>query len=146
MDYDLSRFRNAQEHSYAAALSEIQSGRKKSHWMWFIFPQLRGLGHSYMAFHYGIVDLDEAEAYLADPVLGGRLLEISRALLSLPEHNATAVMGSPDDLKLRSSMTLFACVPDAPPVFSDVLQAYFGGNSDERTLEMLGMRPGMASV
>jgi uncharacterized protein (DUF1810 family) len=137
MKDDLLRFIDAQKGSFDAALTEIRDGRKRSHWMWFIFPQLRGLGHSYNATFYGIADKAEASAYLSHPTLGPRLIEISRALLTLPGNNATAVMGSPDDLKLRSCMTLFSMLPGADPVFRQVLDKYFKGQSDEWTLAML---------
>jgi uncharacterized protein (DUF1810 family) len=133
----LQRFLDAQRADYPAALAEITAGRKRSHWMWYIFPQLRGLGYSEMAHRYGITGAAEAAAYLAHPVLGQRLLEISRALLALPGSNATTVMGSPDDLKLRSSMTLFAQVPGADGVFQAVLDKFFGGAADAKTLQLL---------
>ena len=137
MSANLNRFISAQERDYPVALAEIRAGRKRSHWMWYIFPQLRGLGHSAMAERYAIRDLEEATAYLADAVLGPRLVEISRALLTAPTNNATAVMGTPDDLKLRSCMTLFAMVPGADPVFTTVLEKFYAGRRDERTVEML---------
>jgi uncharacterized protein (DUF1810 family) len=105
---DLKRFLDAQQRDYATAFTEIQAGSKRSHWMWYIFPQIDGLGYSDMAKRYGIKDLEEAKNYLAHPVLGKRLRDISAALLELKTNNASQVMGSPDDLKLRSSMTLFA--------------------------------------
>ena len=108
MSYDLSRFHRAQPRDYDQALSEIRAGRKRSHWIWYIFPQIQGLGYSSTAQFYAIQDLSEAKAYLADPVLRERLLEISGALLGLESSDPSAVMGYPDDLKLRSSMTLFA--------------------------------------
>ena len=116
----LERFVQAQADSYARALRDIKSGRKTSHWMWYIFPQLSGLGHSQTARYYAIRDRAEAEAYLAHPVLGKRLLEISSELLKLESSDATAVMGWPDDLKLKSSMTLFSLV-SREPVFRQVL-------------------------
>ncbi len=133
----LQRFLDAQRADYPAALAEITAGRKRSHWMWYIFPQLRGLGYSELAHRYGIANAAEAAAYLAHPVLGQRLLEISRALLALPGSHATAVMGSPDDLKLRSSMTLFGQVPGADGVFQAVLDKFFQGQPDARTLQLL---------
>ena len=136
MKSDLDRFVEAQIGQYDKALLEIRSGRKRTHWMWFIFPQLRGLGHSYNAEFYGIQGLPEAADYLSHPKLGPRLVEITRALLALPEKNATAVMGSPDDLKLRSSMTLFSLVHGADPVFQQVLDKYFNGVADERTIAL----------
>jgi len=135
---NLQRFLDAQAHDYAQALAEMRAGRKRSHWMWYIFPQIQGLGFSEMAHRYAIKDAAEAEAYLKHPVLGARLLEISTALQGLASRNATAVMGSPDDLKLRSSMTLFAQVPGADPVFQAVLDKFFGGQADPQTLRRLG--------
>ncbi len=134
---DLDRFITAQKDVYPHALSEIRKGRKTSHWMWFIFPQLKGLVQSSNAVYYGITDLAEATAYLRHPVLGPRLIEISRALLLLAVNNATTVMGSPDDLKLCSSMTLFAHVKQTEPVFSQVLEKYFHGKEDPRTIALL---------
>ena len=135
----LDRFISAQATSYEQALSEIRAGRKRSHWMWFIFPQLKGLGSSSNASYYGIEGLAEATAYLQNPTLGNRLIEISRALLALPGNNATTVMGSPDDMKLRSSMTLFSQVEGADVVYEQVLDKYFHGQKDARTLAMLGI-------
>jgi len=137
MKHDLNRFLTAQERTCHTALSEIRAGRKRSHWMWFIFPQLKGLGYSSNAVYYGIDDLSEAADYLNHPLLGVRLIEISRALLALSGNNATEVMGSPDDMKLRSSMTLFANVPDADPVFGQVINKYFEGEQDSRTVTLL---------
>lgn len=114
MNNSLDRFLIAQEHSYDTALREIRSGRKRSHWMWYIFPQIAGLGMSYTAQLYAIKDIEEARQYIAHPVLGARLIEISNALLTLDCSDAAAVMGYPDDLKLRSCMTLFAQVSDIP--------------------------------
>lgn len=136
-DFDLKRFTDAQRSSYEAALSEVRSGRKRSHWMWFIFPQVQGLGFSETARYYGIGSKEEARAYTADPVLGPRLLTISRELLHLPENNPTRIFGTPDDLKLRSSMTLFASVPGADPVFQQVLDKFFQGAKDARTLQII---------
>lgn len=139
MNSRLDRFLSAQERSYDTALSEIKSGRKRSHWMWYIFPQIAGLGMSSTAQYYSIADIDEAREYISHPVLGARLLEISRALLSLDSSDATAVMGYPDDLKLRSSMTLFAQVSE-DPVFGAVIDKFYGGSPDTRTLRILGIR------
>lgn len=133
----MERFLKAQEKDYPTALAEMRRGRKQSHWMWYIFPQIRGLGHSSMAQHYAIRDLAEAAAYLAHPVLGARLVEISRVLLTLPGDNAAAVMGSPDDMKLRSCMTLFSLVGGADAVFSAVLTKFFGSRPDERTIALV---------
>ena len=134
---NLQRFLDAQQRDYPTALAEMRAGRKRSHWMWYIFPQLQGLGFSSTAQHYAIRDAAEAQAYLRQPVLGARLVEISNVLLTLPGSNATSLMGSPDDLKLRSSMTLFAQVPAANPVFRAVLDKFFGGEPDEKTLRLL---------
>ena len=135
---ELERFVKAQEYDYAAALGEIRGGRKRSHWMWYIFPQLRGLGFSSTAQFYGIRDLDEARDYMAHPVLGPRLVEISEALLTLPGSDPGAVMGYPDDLKLCSCMTLFELAAPGQPVFGKVLEKYYAGRRDRRTLELLG--------
>ncbi len=133
----LDRFLAAQEQDYPRALAEIRQGRKTSHWMWYIFPQLRGLGHSALADRYGIQDLAEARAYLRHPVLRARLEEISTALLKLPKKDAHTIFGSPDDLKLRSSMTLFAVAAGPPSLFRDVLEQYFEGAEDPKTLQLL---------
>jgi uncharacterized protein (DUF1810 family) len=138
MKADLNRFIEAQQGEFEQALSEIRARRKRSHWIWYIFPQLQGLGQSYNADFYGIQDISEASAYLSHPTLGPRLIEISRALLDIPGKNATTIMGSPDDLKLRSSMTLFSLVPGADPVFKEVLDKYYRGQGDETTIALLG--------
>jgi uncharacterized protein (DUF1810 family) len=132
----LDRFVEAQEGSYATALSEIEAGRKRSHWMWYVWPQIRGLGHSPMAQHYGIADAEEARAYLAHPVLGPRLVEISRAMLAHKGRVAEDILGGIDALKLRSSATLFAAQPGADPVFGEILDAFYDG-PDDRTLALL---------
>ncbi|MDN3551233.1 DUF1810 domain-containing protein [Mucilaginibacter aquaedulcis] len=134
---ELKRFLEAQQRDYATALSEIKAGRKRSHWMWYIFPQIDGLGYSDMAKRYAIKDLAEATDYLAHPVLGKRLKEIAAALLQLPGNNATQVMGSPDDLKLRSSMTLFTLVEGNDSVFDKVLKKLFDGHKDPATLQLV---------
>ena len=136
MTYDLSRFHKAQRRDYEAALSEIRAGRKRSHWIWYIFPQIQGLGFSSTSQYYAIQDLGEARAYLADPLLRERLLEISGALLELPSSDPGAVMGYPDDLKLKSSMTLFELAEPDCPVFPAVLEKFFAGERDERTLRL----------
>jgi len=138
--HDLGRFVTAQDGSYAAALGELRRGRKTSHWMWFVFPQLRGLGRSATAQHYGIGSLDEARAYLAHPALGPRLLETTAAVLAAP-GSAEAVLGTIDALKLRSSMTLFAAAADDPAPFQAVLDRWFDGAPDQATIEMLRDRP-----
>jgi uncharacterized protein (DUF1810 family) len=135
--FDPKRFLDAQQRDYVTALKEIKAGRKQSHWMWYIFPQIAGLGYSDMAKRYALKDLPEAAAYLAHPVLGPRLTAISEALLTLPESSPTQVMGTPDDIKLRSSMTLFALVPGGDPVFQAVLKKYFHGEKDKATMQML---------
>lgn len=134
---DLKRFIDAQARDYPVALAEIRAGRKRSHWMWYIFPQLEGLGHSPMAQRYAISGAAEAAAYLADGVLGPRLVEISRALMGLKGSDATAVMGTPDDLKLWSCMTLFSMVAGADGVFAEVLAKFYQGRRDQRTLAMI---------
>lgn len=137
MDYQLERFKRAQSDDYQTALQEIRNGRKESHWMWYIFPQASGLGRSEMAEYYGIRSLDEAKAYLADPELGARLVEISEELLKLEDRNARKIFGFPDYLKLRSCMTLFAAVSEDDSVFHRVLDAYYHGEKDERTIELI---------
>ena len=133
----LERFIEPQEQDYEQALKEIRNGRKVSHWIWYIFPQLRGLGKSYMSDYYGIRDLDEAKAFLQDPYLGKHLQKISEALLNLDNDNATQIMGRPDDMKLKSSMTLFACADPENAVFEKVLEKFYNGHKDGRTLKML---------
>ena len=140
MAADLSRFLKAQEQDYEQALREIRSGRKRSHWMWYIFPQIQGLGFSPTAQYYAIRDLQEARDYLAHPVLGTRLKEISSALLDLNGLSASEIFGYPDDLKLRSSMTLFRMADLNEPVFLEVLEKYYDGKPDARTVELVGKR------
>ena len=134
----LDRFVKAQQYDYDTALREIRAGRKRSHWMWYSFPQLQGLGFSSTAQFYGIRDLEEAKDYMEHPVLGARLVEISEALLPLETSDPGTVMGYPDDLKLRSCMTLFELAAPDQPVFAQVLEKYYGGHRDRRTLELLG--------
>lgn len=136
MAYDLSRFLKAQETDYNTALKEIKAGRKTSHWIWYIFPQLKELGFSPTAQYYGISDLGEARAYMSDAVLRTRLLEISQALLDLPDTNIKSVMGYPDNLKLCSSMTLFHLAEPTCEVFQKVLDKFFNGRSDKKTIEL----------
>lgn len=133
----LERFVAAQRTAYDRALSEIKGGRKASHWMWFVFPQLRGLGRTETARFYGLSGIEEAAAYLRHPVLGTRLVEISRALMQQAERDALVVFGKPDNRKLRSCMTLFSKVDGADPVFGQVLDAFFEGEGDPLTLELL---------
>ena len=134
----LKRFLDAQATDYPTAYAEIKAGRKRSHWMWYVFPQLRGLGFSETARYYGLVDAAEAAAYLAHPVLGSRLVEISQALLALPGSDANRILGSPDDMKLHSCMTLFGAVPGTEPVFQAVLDKFYGGEKDGKTMQLLG--------
>lgn len=145
MDKALVRFLEAQNHVYLKALSEIRNGKKVSHWMWFIFPQIKGLGQSEAAKLYGITDLEEAKAYLEHPILGKHLIEISQAVLNIEGKSATAIFGTPDDLKLRSSMTLFAKVPDSNPIFEKILDKYYEGRSDELTLRILNKMENIAT-
>jgi len=133
----LNRFIEAQEQDYGQALSEIKQGRKRSHWMWYIFPQISGLGFSETSKFYAIKDLAEAEEYLSHPILGSRLLEISAALLALEESDALKIFGSPDNMKLKSSMTLFASIDDAPQLFKSVLNKFFSGETDPETLKLI---------
>lgn len=135
---NLQRFLDAQATAYPQALAEVKAGSKRSHWMWYLFPQIQGLGFSEISKHYAIRDAAEAAVYLQHPVLGPRLREISGELLKLSSRDAGRIFGSPDDLKLRSSMTLFAAVPGADPVFGAVLAAFFGGQPDAQTLRLLG--------
>lgn len=136
--YDLNRFLKAQDRDYADALAEIKAGHKRSHWIWYIFPQVKGLGFSSTSEFYGIDGLDEARAYMDNVVLRERIIEISEVLLTLDSLDAGDVMGYPDDLKLRSSMTLFAEAAPKEEVFQKVLDKFFAGKKDERTLEIIG--------
>ena len=138
MDCDLSRFTIAHQRDYRQALAEIKNGRKLSHWMWYIFPQLKGLGRSATSDYYGIRDLDEAKAFLQDEYLGTHLLEISNVLLHLDCNDARVVMGRPDDMKLKSCMTLFSLAASNEDVFKAVLNKFFDGKPDYRTLKILG--------
>ena len=135
--HNLDRFVHAQEYSYAVALEEIRSGRKRSHWMWFICPQFKGLGSSPTAAHYAIRSQEEAEAYVQHPILGPRLIECAEAVLALEGKSASEVFGYPDDLKLRSCATLFAQVSPAGSVFEGLLRKYFKGEHDQATLRLL---------
>lgn len=136
--FQLSRFVTAQERVYSVALAEITSGRKTSHWMWFIFPQFQGLGSSEMSRRFAIGSLDEARAYLAHPLLGPRLLECTEAVLQIARRSASQIFGSPDDMKLRSSATLFAHVSPGGSVFQRVIARYFDGAPDAATLRLIG--------
>jgi len=137
--YALGRFVQAQETSYDQAFAEITSGRKRSHWMWYVFPQFDGLGFSETSRHYSIKSVAEAEAYLKHTVLGSRLLECAEALLAVEGRSAHDIFGSPDDLKLRSCATLFAHVSPAGSVFERLLDKYFQSRPDEKTLRLLGI-------
>jgi uncharacterized protein (DUF1810 family) len=135
--YNLQRFLDAQSHQYEDALSELRSGRKRSHWMWFIFPQIAGLGSSPMAVKYAISSREEAQAYLEHPILGIRLRQCTQLVNAIEEQTINEVFGYPDDLKFRSSMTLFASVTDDNQVFLQALEKYFGGEMDPLTLDRL---------
>jgi uncharacterized protein (DUF1810 family) len=135
--YDLKRFLQAQADDYQQALAEIKSGRKRGHWMWYIFPQIDGLGISATSKHYSIKSVEEAKAYLEHPILGPRLLECVEALLAIEGKSATQIFGAPDDLKLRSCATLFASVSPPDSTFQQLLNKYYAGQSDDKTLELL---------
>ena len=136
--HNLDRFVEAQEDDYEQALAEIKSGRKRSHWMWYIFPQFDGLGFSSISKQYAIKSRAEAEAYLAHPVLGPRLIECTEAALHVDGRSAREIFGSPDDLKLRSCATLFAHVSPTGSVFDQLLEKYYAGERDAKTLQLLG--------
>ena len=135
--HSLDRFVQAQALTYQSALKEIKNGKKRSHWMWFMFPQLRGLGTSTMAHAYGISDLDEAKAYLAHPVLSGRLCELCGELLKHKDKTALEIFGDIDEMKLKSSMTLFALASEDCTVFDEVLACFFDGKMDEATIKLI---------
>lgn len=136
--HDLERFVIAQEPTYEQVSTELRAGRKTTHWMWFIFPQLRDLGQSPTAKLYGIASREEAAAYLQHPVLGPRLKECVGLVLAITGRNAHAIFGSPDDLKFRSSMSLFAAVAPKEPMFKEALEKYYGGKPDPRTFALIG--------
>jgi uncharacterized protein (DUF1810 family) len=135
--FHLERFVDAQEADYDQALKEIRAGRKQSHWMWYVFPQFAGLGSSPTSQHFAIASVAEAAAYLAHPILGARLLECAEAVLAVADRSAREIFGSPDDLKLRSSATLFASVSPPASPFHRIIERYFQGRADERTLELI---------
>jgi uncharacterized protein (DUF1810 family) len=139
--YELERFVSAQNRAdtFATAVGELRNGRKHSHWMWFVFPQIAGLGHSPMSQRYAISSLEEARAYLAHDVLGPRLIECARIVCDLEGRTAQDIFGGIDAIKLRSSMTLFAYADSTNPIFGQVLEAYFGGVPDEATERLLGI-------
>jgi uncharacterized protein (DUF1810 family) len=135
---DLERFVTAQAGVMGEVRNELAAGRKRTHWMWFVFPQLRGLGASSMALHYGLASLDEARAYLAHPVLGPRLRECCELLLAVGGKSAHDILGSPDDLKFRSCVTLFGLAAPDDPLFPLCLQRFYGGQPDPRTVALCG--------
>ena len=135
--YDLQRFVEAQSGLYEQVCRELEGGRKRSHWMWFIFPQLKGLGHSAMADRYGLLSPAEAEAYLAHPLLGSRLRHCTGLVVAVGGRSVEQIFGSPDDMKFRSSLTLFASVDSEGSVFRDALKKYFGGTPDQLTVDRL---------
>ena len=135
--YNLTRFVQAQEADYDQALTEIRAGGKRSHWMWYVFPQFVGLGSSPTSRNYAIKSREEAKAYLAHPILGPRLIECAEAALQIEGHSAVQIFGSPDDMKLRSSATLFAAVSSGGSVFHRLIDKYFDGKQDVRTLELI---------
>ena len=136
----VERFVERQKEYHEIALNELKKGRKRSHWMWFIFPQLRGLGQSEMSVFYGIKDVEEAKEYLAHPILGARLIEISTALLAHKDKSPSAIMGDINAVKLRSSMTLFASISEENSVFHQALNAFYKGKTCAKTLELLGLK------
>lgn len=137
MKYDLNRFITAQQNNYKTALDEIKAGYKRSHWMWYIFPQISGLGHSAMAKKYEIVNLEEAKLYIDNDYLRNNLIEISQALLDCGNDDIEDIMGFPDNFKLCSCMTLFEIVAPEENVFGEVLEKFFDGQRDKRTLELV---------
>jgi uncharacterized protein (DUF1810 family) len=137
MLFDPDRFVQAQDAVYERVRRELSEGRKRGHWMWFVFPQLSGLGFSAMAQRYAIATLGEAAAYLEHPILGPRLIECSELVNQVEGRTVNEIFGTPDDLKFHSSMTLFASIPDAPPAFDAALAKYFGGAPDRMTAKML---------
>lgn len=139
--HNLNRFVEAQEDDYERALAEITSGRKRTHWMWYIFPQIDGLGFSPLTRHFSIKSVEEAKAYLAHPVLGPRLMECAEAVVAVESRSAAEIFGSPDDLKLKSCATLFASVLPPGSVFDRLLAKYYMGARDAKTLQLLCAAP-----
>lgn len=135
--FNLKRFLDAQSNTYERALTEIKNGRKRSHWMWYIFPQYKGLGRSSTSMEYAIKSQEEANIYLNHPILGARLIEITKAFLSIENKTAYEVLGGPDDLKIKSSMTLFDAIQNENDLFDSVLEKYFEGNRCRRTISGL---------
>jgi uncharacterized protein (DUF1810 family) len=140
--FDLSRFISAQDEVYSHVLAELKNGTKRTHWMWYIFPQLDGLGYSSTAKYYAIKSIEEAREYLKHPVLGSRLVECAEAVFTIHGRSVSEIFGYPDDLKLKSSMTLFASVAYPGSIFVRVLDKYFHGERDVQTLQLLGNRGG----
>jgi uncharacterized protein (DUF1810 family) len=138
--HDLARFLAAQESVIDEVRAELRAGRKRSHWMWFVFPQLQGLGFSAMAQRYGIASLAEARSYLAHPVLGARLRECCTLMLQVPERSALQILGSPDDLKFRSCLTLFSLAAPGEALFRQGLDRFYGGEPDARTVALAGVQ------
>lgn len=136
-EFDLQRFVDAQQAVYETVLAELRAGHKRTHWMWFIFPQIAGLGRSSTARHFALSGIDEAQAYLAHPLLGQRLEECCRILVAIDGRTASQIFGYPDDLKLHSSLTLFAQAAPGQPLFETCLAQYFKGQRDAATLELL---------
>jgi len=137
MDNTLNRFLSAQQPIYPQVLKELRNGKKTTHWMWYIFPQIEGLGHSSTAKYYSIKTIEEAKEYITHPILGARLLECSKIILEIKNKTADDIFGYPDNAKLKSSMTLFNFVTPEHKVFADVLKKYFAGKQDEQTLSIL---------
>jgi len=135
--FDLDRFLSAQQGIFPHVLAELRAAEKRSHWIWFIFPQMKGLGHSPQSFHFGIGSLEEANAYLRHPVLGSRLEQCTRLVNQILKRPIYQILGSPDDLKFRSSMTLFSRAAEDPSIFNEALQKYFDGQPDPLTLQLL---------
>lgn len=135
--WNLERFVLVQQRNYGDALRELRSGKKRSHWIWYVFPQIRGLGDSFMSRKYALSGLEEARAYLAHPVLGPRLLECCQAVLAIPSGDPWAVFGSPDDMKFRSCLTLFALAQPSQPIFEELLDKFYDGRKDPRTIQIL---------
>jgi len=140
MNRDLQRFIKPHNQDFQTAFGEIKRGKKTSHWMWYIFPQIKELGFSETAKYYGIESLEEATEFLLHPQLGQNLVTITSELLKLGSNNATSIFGTPDDMKLRSSMTLFSLVSPANPIFQQVLDKFFDGKKDEQTIELLKLK------
>jgi uncharacterized protein (DUF1810 family) len=144
--YQLSRFVRAQQDDFEPALAEIRSGKKRTHWMWYIFPQLDGLAFSATSKHYAIKSIEEAKAYLEHPILGSRLRQCAEAADRVKGRSAREIFGSPDELKLRSCATLFDCLLPPGSVFDRLLDKYYGGERDRKTLRLLGIDPGGGEV